>query len=161
MHKFYPLDSLEVKGDLNLKVSMHGILNRNQKKYPSSKAVASIKNGYLKSLKFPNMPVENINLNASIASERGTGEDLNVKLQQAEFVLAGSPFKVQGEVHNLYDLVYNIKTQGTLDVGKLTQIFPVKDMSISGVIQTNLIAKGSKKDIDAKNYDNIKNIKLS
>jgi len=157
VHKFYPLDSLEVKGDLNLKVSMHGILNRKQKKYPSSKAVASIKNGYLKSLKFPNMPVENINLNAAIASDRGTGEDLNVKLHQAEFVLAGSPFKVQGEVSNLYDLVYNIKTQGTLDVGKLTQIFPIKDMSISGVIQTNLIAKGSKKDIDAKNYENIKN----
>ena len=157
VHKFYPLDSLEVKGDLNLKVSMHGILNRKQKKYPSSKAVASIKNGYLKSLKFPNMPVENINLNAAIASDRGTGEDLNVKLQQAEFVLAGSPFKVQGEVSNLYDLVYNIKTQGTLDVGKLTQIFPIKDLSISGVIQTNLIAKGSKKDIDAKNYENIKN----
>ena len=157
VHKFYPLDSLEVKGDLNLKVSMHGILNRKQKKYPSSKAVASIKNGYLKSLKFPNMPVENINLNATVSSDRGTGEDLDVKLQQAEFILAGSPFKVQGEVSNLYDLVYNIKTQGTLDVGKLTQIFPIKDLSISGVIQTNLIAKGSKKDIDAKNYDNIKN----
>jgi AsmA protein len=157
VHKFYPLDSLEVKGDLNLKVSMHGILNRKQKKYPSSKAVASIKNGYLKSFKFPNMPVENINLNATVSSDRGTGEDLDVKLQQAEFVLAGSPFKVQGEVSNLYDLVYNIKTQGTLDVGKLTQIFPIKDLSISGVIQTNLIAKGSKKDIDAKNYENIKN----
>lgn len=157
VHKVYPLDSLEVKGDLNLKVSLHGILNRKQKKYPSSKTVVNIKNGYLKSLKFPNLPIENINLNAAVTSVKGTGEDLNVKLQPVEFVLAGSPFKVQGEVTNLYDLVYNIKTQGTLDVGKLTQIFPVKDMNISGIIQTNLIAKGSKKDIDAKNYDNIKN----
>ncbi|GAA3744378.1 AsmA-like C-terminal region-containing protein [Flavobacterium ginsengisoli] len=157
IHKFYPLDSLEVKGDLNLKVIMHGVLNRKQKKYPSSKTVINIKNGYLKSLKFPKIPVENINISAAVTSEKGTGEDLNVKLQPAEFVLAGSPFKVQGEVTNLYDLVYNIKTQGTLDVGKLTQIFPVKDMNISGIIQTNLIAKGSKKDIDAKNYDNIKN----
>lgn len=157
IHKFYPLDSLEVKGDLNLKVSMHGILNRKQKKYPSSKTIVNIKNGYLKSLKFPNIPIENINVSAAVTSIKGTGEDLNVKLQPAEFVLAGSPFKVQGEVTNLYDLVYNIKTQGTLDVGKLTQIFPIKDVSVSGIIQTNLIAKGSKKDLDAKNYDNIKN----
>ncbi|MBE8725980.1 AsmA family protein [Flavobacterium hungaricum] len=157
VHKIYPLDSLEVKGDLNLKVSLHGILSRKQKKYPSSKTVVKIKNGYLKSLKFPNLPIENINIAAAVTSINGTGEDLNVKLQPAEFVLAGSPFKVQGEVSNLYDLVYNIKTQGTLDVGKLTQIFPVKDISISGIIQTNLIAKGSKKDIDAKNYENIKN----
>ncbi|WP_125720117.1 AsmA family protein [Flavobacterium ustbae] len=157
IHQFYPLDSLEVKGDLNLKVSMHGVLNSKQKKYPSSKALVNIKNGYLKSLKFPNIPIENINVNAAVSSHKGTGEDLNVKLQPAEFVLAGSPFKVQGEVTNLYDLVYNIKTQGTLDVGKLTQIFPIKDVSVSGVIQTNLIAKGSKKDLDAKNYDNIKN----
>lgn len=157
VHKFYPLDSLEVRGDLNLKVSMHGVLNRKQKKYPSSKTIVNIKNGYLKSLKFPNIPIENINLSAAVTSEKGTGQDLNVKLQPAEFVLAGSPFKVQGEVTNLYDLVYNIKTQGTLDIGKLTQIFPIKDVSISGIIQTNLIAKGSKKDLDAKNYDNIKN----
>ena len=157
IHKFYPLDSLEVKGDLNLKVSMHGILNRKQKKYPSSKTIVNIKNGYLRSLKFPNIPIENINVSAALTSNKGTGEDLNVKLQPAEFVLAGSPFKVQGEVNNLYDLVYNIKTQGTLDVGKLTQIFPIKDVTVSGIIQTNLIAKGSKKDLDAKNYDNIKN----
>lgn len=157
VHKFYPLYSLEIKGDLNLKLSMHGILNRKQKKYPSSKAIVNIKNGYLKMLKYPKIPVENININATAISQNGTGEDLNVKIVPAEFVLAGSPFKVQGEVSNLYDLVYNIKTQGTLDVGKLTQIFPVKDMSISGVIQTNLIAKGSKKDIETKNYGNIKN----
>lgn len=31
VHKFYPLDSLEVSGDLNLKVSMHGVLNRKEK----------------------------------------------------------------------------------------------------------------------------------
>ncbi|SFD50967.1 AsmA family protein [Flavobacterium phragmitis] len=157
IHQFYPLDSLEVKGDLNLKVSMHGVLNRKQKKYPSSKTIVNIKNGYLKSLKFPNIPIGNINVSAAVSSNRGTGEDLNVKLQPAEFVLAGSPFKVEGEVTNLYDLVYNIKTQGTLDVGKLTQLFPVKDVTVSGIIQTNLIAKGSKKDLDAKNYDNIKN----
>lgn len=157
VHKFYPLDSLQVRGDLNLKVSMHGILNRKQKKYPSSKTIINIKDGYLKSLKYPNIPIEHINVNAAVTSIKGTGEDLNVKLQPAEFVLAGSPFKVQGEVTNLYDLVYNIKTQGTLDIGKLTQIFPIKDISVSGIIQTNLIAKGSKKDLDAKNYDNIKN----
>jgi AsmA protein len=157
VHQFYPLDSLEVKGDLNLKVSMHGVLNRKQKKYPSSKTIVNIKNGYLKSLKFPNIPVQNINLNAIVTSEKGTGQDLNVKLQPVEFVLAGSPFKIEGEVNNLYDLVYNIKTQGTLDIGKLTQIFPIKEVNVSGIIQTNLIAKGSKKDLDAKNYDNIKN----
>ncbi|KAF2510546.1 AsmA family protein [Flavobacterium foetidum] len=157
VHQFYPLDSLELKGDLNLKVSMHGVLNRKQKKYPSSKTIVKIKNGNVKSLKFPNIPIENINVSAAITSVKGTGEDLTVKLQPAEFVLAGSPFKVQGEVTNLYDLVYNIKTQGTLDVGKLTKLFPIKDVAVSGIIQTNLIAKGSKKDLDAKNYDNIKN----
>ncbi|WP_281233274.1 AsmA family protein [Flavobacterium gelatinilyticum] len=157
IHKFYPLDSLEVKGDLNLKVSMHGVLNRKQKKYPSSKSEIHIKNGYVKSLKFPNIPIENINVNAAVTSMKGTGEDLNIKLQPAEFLLAGSPFKVQGEINNFYDLVYNIRTQGTLDIGKLTKIFPIKDVSVSGIIQTNLIAKGSKKDLDAKNYDNIKN----
>jgi len=157
VHQFYPLDSLEVNGDLNLKVSMHGVLNRKEKKYPSSKTIVNIKNGYLKSLKFPNIPIKNINLNATVISEKGTAQDLNIKLQPVEFVLAGSPFKIEGEVHNLYDLVYNIKTQGTLDIGKLTQIFPVKDVNISGIIQTNLIAKGSKKDLDAKNYENIKN----
>ncbi|MFD2939150.1 AsmA family protein [Flavobacterium notoginsengisoli] len=155
--RFYPLDSLEVKGDLNLKISMHGILNLKQKKYPSSKMVVNIKNGYLKSLKFPSIPVENINVNAALKSTKGTGEDLNIKLEPAEFIFAGSPFKVEAEVSNLYDLVYNIKTNGTLDLGRLTQLFPVKDVNITGIIQSNLTAKGSKKDLDSRNYDNIKN----
>lgn len=157
IHKFYPLDSLEVKGELNAKVKLSGVLNRKEKKYPSSKTIITIKNGYLKSLKFPNIPIENINVSAAITSAKGTAQDLNVKVQPLEFLLAGSPFKIEGEITNLNDLVYNIKTQGTLDIGKLTKIFPIKDVSISGLIEANLIAKGSKKDLDAKNYDNIKN----
>nr|WP_317630906.1 AsmA-like C-terminal region-containing protein [uncultured Flavobacterium sp.] len=157
IHKLYPLDSMEVKGDLNLKVSAHGVLNSKTKKYPASNTFVKITNGYLKSLKYPNIPIENINLSTQIISAKGTAEDLILKLNPVQLELAGSPFKIEGEVKNLRDIVYDIKTQGTLDIGQLTKIFPVKDMEISGLIQTNLIAKGSKKDLDAKDYTNIKN----
>lgn len=157
LNKIYPLDSLEVKGDLNLKVSAHGILNSKAKKYPTSNTSIVIKNGYIKSLKFPNIPIENISLNTEIKSEKGTAEDLYININPIQFDMAGSPFKIVGKVDNLRNLNYDVNIQGVLDIGKLTKIFPVANMDISGSIQSNLFAKGSKKDIDAKNYANIEN----
>jgi len=153
----YPLDSLEIKGKLNLNVSMHGVLNRALKKYPASKTKIELKNGYLKSLKYPNLPIENISLLTTVSSQKGTAADLHLNLEPLEFLFAGSPFKLVGNIHNLNDLVYDIKTSGTLDIGKLTKVIPVKNMDLSGTIQTNLINKGSKKDLLAKNFTNIKN----
>ena len=157
INKIYPLDSLEVKGELNLKVSAHGILNNKEKKYPTSNTSIVIKNGYIKSLKFPNFPIENISVNTQIISKKGTAEDLSIQINPIQFDMAGSPFKIAGKVDNLRTLNYDINVQGILDVGKLTKIFPVPGMDISGSIQSNLFAKGSKKDIDSKNYANIEN----
>ncbi|UYW00425.1 AsmA family protein [Flavobacterium agricola] len=157
IHKIYPLDSLDVKGKLNVSVNMQGVLNRTQKKYPASKSKIELKDGYIKSLKYPEFPIENISLLTTISSEKGSAADLNVTLEPLEFLFAGSPFKVQGNVHNLNDLFYDIKTSGSLDIGKLTKVLPVKDMQISGIIETNLITKGSKKDLVAQNFSNIKN----
>ena len=157
INKLYPLDSLEVKGDLNLKVSAHGILDTKTKKYPTSNTSVVIKNGYVRSLKFPTMPLENVNISTQIVSEKGSAEDLSITINPVQFDMAGSPFKVTGKVNNLRDINYDINVQGLLDVGKLTKIFPVKDMDIVGTIQSNLFAKGSKKDLDAKNWANIEN----
>ena len=157
INKLYPLDSLEVKGDLNLKVSAHGILNSKTKKYPTSNTSVVIKNGYLRSLKFPTIPLENINLSTQIVSDKGTAQDLAITINPIQFDMAGSPFKVTGKVNNLRDLNYDINIQGLFDIGKLTKIFPVKDMDIVGTIQSNLFAKGSKKDLDTKNWANIEN----
>lgn len=157
INKIYPLDSLEVKGDLNLKISAHGILNSKAKKYPTSNTSITINNGYVRSLKFPTMPIENINLSTQIISEKGTAEDLHININPIQLNLAGSPFKITGKLNNFRDINYDINIQGLLDIGKLTKIIPIKDMNIVGTIQSNLFAKGSKKDLDAKNWANIEN----
>lgn len=154
---FYPLDSLELKGILNLNYKAVGIFNYKEKKFPKTTNLVSLKNGYVKSLAYPKLPIENINFNGSLSSEKGIAEDVVIKINPLQFQMAGSPFSLEGEVKNFHDLMYKIKTVGTIDLGVITSIFKVDKMQISGKIATNLWLSGSKKAFDTKDYKSISN----
>lgn len=155
--KFYKLDSLELKGLLDVHLRTRGELNLKNKKFPASHTIVNITDGSVKSLKYPDIPIENINLHTTVTSIKGTPQDLVVKLNPVAFEVANIPFKVEGRLENLDDFVYDLKTQGNLDLGKITKLFPIPDVEISGKINTNLMVKGSQKDLTNKNFENLKN----
>ena len=64
---------------------------------------------------------------------------------------------VRADLKNFADLQYNIHSQGTIDIGKIYQVFALKGYGVSGLITTNFTLKGKQSDATAGRYDQLFN----
>jgi len=157
IYRVYPLDSIQISGNLDLKINAKGILDRKTKKYPATQANLVLKKGAMKYLKYPKIPIDSINVVTTITNPNGTAKDLALVFDQFQFNLAGSPFEFSGKIDNLIAVNYDIKAHGDINLDNLSKIFPIKGVTMSGIISSDLISKGSKNDIEKRNFKNIKN----
>ncbi|MDP4286165.1 MAG: AsmA family protein [Bacteroidota bacterium] len=153
---YYPLDSTELAGDLNVSIKSKGNYLPGQKEFPVTNATISLQNGSLKTAYYPH-PIEQIQLLVDAVNNRGTLADMKFNVKPVSFVFEGQPFTLKADLQNFEDLKYDIASKGTLDVGKLYQVFSQKGLSVKGFIKTNLILRGLQSDAAAGRYSRLYN----
>ncbi|HXS38185.1 MAG TPA: AsmA-like C-terminal region-containing protein, partial [Flavipsychrobacter sp.] len=154
--KFYPLDGTTLSGDLNANVKIKGKYIPAKKTYPVIAANLNLENAAIKTKYYPH-PIENIKVNATISNVDGSVKDMKVTLKPLSFVFEGQPFTINADLQNFADLKYNITSQGTIDVGKVYQVFSRKGYDVTGLIQTNLSLRGRQSDAVAGRYNKLYN----
>ncbi len=149
--RIYPVDSIELKGLYALEVKAKGIYSETT--MPQVNAVMSMKNGYVRSLAVAE-PLEDINFRATVLNDNGTLEATKIHLEDFNMKLQDEPFNMKAYVENLDNPKYDVHLKGILDLGKLTRLYPLEDMTVSGRIVADVATKGVMSDIDAGNYLN-------
>jgi AsmA protein len=154
IEKMYPIDGLVLKGLFNLDLETDGEYNPIKKKFPVIDAKMSLMNGYLKSKDYPE-PMENIHLISEATNTSGDFSNTQLKINQLTYTLEDEPFEVSGSIYDLKNYAYDLKVKGLVDLEKLTKIYPVKDMKVTGIISTNIESSGRISDIEGGNYNNL------
>ncbi len=149
--RIYPIDSIELKGLLALDVKATGVYSETS--MPQVNALMSMKNGYVRSLAVAE-PLEDIHFKATVLNADGSLEATRIHLENFNMKLQDEPFNMQAYVENLDNPKYDARLKGILDLGKLTRLYPLEDMTVSGRIVADIATKGVMSDIDAGNYLN-------
>ena len=147
--RIYPIDSIELKGLYALEVKAKGVYSETS--MPRVNAIMSMKDGYLRSLAVAE-PLEDIHFKATVLNENGSLEATKIHLEDFNMKLQDEPFTMQAYVENLDNPKYDVRLKGVLDLGKLTRLYPLDDMTIAGRIVADIATKGVMSDIDAGNY---------
>jgi AsmA protein len=71
--------------------------------------------------------------------------------------LKDQPFTIKADLKNFEDLKYDIASNGTLDIGKIYQVFSQKGLDVKGFIKANLILQGLQSDATAGRYNSLHN----
>ena len=150
--KVYPVKDLALRGQLFVDGTARGIYSKTQ--MPVVNAAIRLSNGYVKSAKFP-APIENINLSGTVVNTTGQVNDTQVSLPQFRMVLEGEPLEGRLTARNLARPVFDADVRGTVDLTKITKIFPLQGMSVTGRVAGNLAAKGNMADVEAGRYQNV------
>lgn len=150
--KIYPVEGLLLKGLFALNVKAKGIYNEKEKKMPTVVAGMNLTNGYAKSKDFPK-PLENINMAASVSNPTGVLNDTKANLEKLSFLLDGEPLNASGNFSNFDDVNYDAKLNGVLDLGKLTKIFPLDSMTLTGRIIADIATKGKMSLVTSGKYN--------
>lgn len=153
---YYPLDSLDLSGDLKIDLVSKGNYIPEQKQFPVTKANIHLQNGTIKTSYYPH-PIEKIQVIADASNNKGTLADMRVNIQPISFLFEGQPFTVKADLHNFEDLKYDVASNGTLDIGKIYQVFSQKGLDVKGFIKTNLILRGVQSDATAGKYGKLYN----
>jgi AsmA protein len=153
---FYPLDSMNLAGNLNIDVQTSGKYNPAKKLFPVTQATFSVKDGSIQTKYYP-APLEHIQVSAVVTSRQGSMKDLAVQITPVSFQFEGQPFFVKADLQNFDNLKYNIASKGTLDVGKIYRVFARQGYDLKGFIETNLALRGLQSDATTGHYDRLFN----
>jgi len=152
LKKAYPMDSLDLAGDLRIDVQTKGNYQPAKKLFPVTVANFQLDNGSVKTKYYPH-PLENIQVSAKLTSHSGSLKDLSLDIAPISFRLEGQPFTIRADLQNFEDLRYNVVSRGILDIGKIAQVFALQGYQVKGFVETDLSLKGRQSDAVAGRYD--------
>jgi len=153
MLKVYPVPGTDARGQLAVDATAKGVYSKTQ--MPLVNAALQFTNGYVKSNKFPE-PLQDINLSGTVVNTTGRLNDTQVNLPQFHFVLQGEALDGRLTAHNLDAPVFDANVRGTVDLTKMTKIFPLAGMTVTGRVSGNVAAAGNMADVRAARYQNVK-----
>ncbi len=150
------IPDVELKGSLAGDIQANGKFDQKNKLFPVTKGVFDLEKGYLKTKYYPN-PITNITIKSKIDNQKGTFEDLKIKLKPAQFTFEGKPVFVEADLSDFNDLAYDIKAKGELDVNRIYKVFSQKGLDLDGFIKADLVLKGKQSDAEKGNYSKLYN----
>ncbi|HVW15170.1 MAG TPA: AsmA-like C-terminal region-containing protein [Mucilaginibacter sp.] len=156
LKRIYPIEGSDLRGDLAFDLRTKGRYIPKRKIYPVTKAEINLQNGYIKTKYYPD-PIQNLQISANLTDNTGSLSGLRVNIKPISLTFEGQPFVLMADLKNFNDLQYNIRSHGTLDIGKIYQVFALKGYGASGMIITNFTLKGKQSDAVAGRYDQLFN----
>jgi hypothetical protein len=150
----FPIEGMELKGSLNLNATAVGRYDSVASVIPNIDAVAVLNNGYVKSTEYP-APIENLNVNLSVINNTGRMNDVVADLSSFGFNLEGETIEGNLKINDLDRLNWDGALKGTVDVGKISTIFPMENVIMEGRISANIDTKGNYADVEASRYDRL------
>ena len=152
----FPMQGYALGGALSAAIQTNGVLDTDKKLFPPTTGTLQLKNGVLKTPYYPK-PIEQLEVNATLNGKSGAYSDLSLQLQPLAFVFEQQPFTLRANFQNPDNLRYEINANGTLDLGKIYQVFAMKGYQVTGLLQANLSAQGTEADATAGRYDRLRN----
>ncbi len=126
----------------------------NETSLPAFDVNLTIKDGKMKYAGLP-AAVNDIQVNAKITNPHGVIDHTEVSIPAFHLAFDKAPIDGRLFVKNpTTDPYIDMALKGNLDLKQLTAIFPMKDMTLSGILDADVQAKGKKSSIDKQQYQN-------
>jgi len=152
MTKVFPVEGMTLRGLLNVNGQAKGTYSKTS--MPVVSARLNLSNGYVKSKDFP-APIQSLNLASTVSNTTGNTDDTRIQVDRFNMLLDGEPLEGRVTIQNIDKPAFDAQIKGILDLTKMTKIFPLEDMTLSGRIKADVATKGKMTDIDAGKYANI------
>jgi AsmA protein len=153
---FYPLKDLDLNGKLSLNVKSRGAYHKAKKQFPVTEAAILLNDGSIKAAHF-DQALERISIDGILTNRDGTLKNTLLNIKPISFEMGGQPFQLKAAIQNLEDVKYNITSKGSIDIGKMYQLFALKGYEVKGTIITDVSFSGSQSDAMAGRYHKLDN----
>jgi uncharacterized protein involved in outer membrane biogenesis len=147
-------ETIQTKGDLTLDAWAKGTMADSL--YPAFDVKLGVANAWFK---YPDLPksVDNINIDVEIANPGGILDLTTVDVRKFHFEIAKNPFDIRFAGKTLLsDLQFDAGAKGTLNLDDVKEIYPLEDMTVSGILKADVEAVGRMSQIEKEQYEAVK-----
>lgn len=152
----YTKDFAQVKADGSLELGGFVRGTYNEKTYPAFKLDAKVGNG---SVKYPSLPLglSNINVVAAVNSPTNRLNDMTVNIPTFSLRVGSNPLEGYFNLKTPEtDPTVDTKVKGVLNLGELTQAFPVEGVQqMRGIVQADVMLKAAMSQLERQLYDQV------
>lgn len=154
LRKFYPVKTFDYKGNLKVHLKAKGIYNKALKRFPAINASIILQKGFIKSKAYSEA-MKNILLKATISNTTGTFADTRVRIDSLTYTFDNEAFQAKGHISDFEKFDYDLKIKGDIDLNKITRIYPLPELNLSGIIHADVESRGNLADIKNKEYSHL------
>ena len=154
LSKMFPLEGLEMKGNYSINLNAKGVYDSLKKVIPAIDASMSLANGYVKSKEFP-LPIQDLHFNSTVKNATGKMEATIIDVNDLSMLMDGEKIKADLLLQNLNDYTWDLKVNGGVDLEKITKVFPLEGMALTGKVKADIQTKGKYSDLQAEKYDRL------
>ncbi|WPQ61637.1 AsmA-like C-terminal region-containing protein [Chitinophaga sancti] len=154
--KFYPIDGIDLQGDVNVNILSKGAWVPAQHLFPVTTASLKMSNGAVKTKYYPH-PVEKINVDAMLVDTTGNFQALKFDIKPVAFEFEGQTFHLKASVDNFNDPHYDIVANGAIDLGKIYKVLGKEGYDVDGMIKADLSLHGTQSDAMSGRYAKLNN----
>ena len=149
-HILAEMKDIQTSGDFKLDVVANGDYYENN--IPQLDALLVINNA---SVKYPQLPesIQKINLDLHITNPGGSIDSTRIDLNKASFVIANNPFNVFLNILNPNNPLLEGGAKGTINFANLKKAIPLQDITIEGILETDMTFKGKYEYIEKEQYE--------
>lgn len=144
------IEGLETKGDFKLEVSAQGEYYENH--LPMLQANLQVNNA---SVKYPDLPeaIREINIDLNISNPGGPVDSTHINLKKMSFDIANNPFQMFINIVNPNDPQLEGGASGIINFANLKKALPLKDITLQGILTTDVTFKGKYQYIEKEEYE--------
>ncbi|RZK59582.1 MAG: membrane assembly protein AsmA [Pedobacter sp.] len=145
---------LEATGKFAMNGTAKGTYN--DKSIPAFNVNLAIENG---KIKYPSLPsaINNIQVKSTISNPDGVLDNTLINVPAFHLEFGAAPIDGRLLVKNpITDPFIDMALKGNLDLKQLTAIFPMKDMTLTGLLNADVQAAGRRSSIDKGQYQEFK-----
>ncbi len=153
--------SLQTTGHVSMQAFAKGSMEGD--KLPQFELALQVKEG---TFRYPALPagVDNIQVSLAVSNPGDVLDQTVISVQPFSFKLAGNPFSLTADIKTpISDPDFKFSAIGTLNLGKIKEVYPLEEMELNGIVDANMNVMGKLSYIEKEIYDRIAasgNIKL-
>ena len=154
--QMFPIEATTLRGQFMVDATANGVYNEAEGSFPQVDARMSLEEGYMKNEDYPS-ELEDLQFHGRFTDPNGTLSAAEIDIPDFHFTMDGKA--VDGSVYlkDFDNPFYRLKANGTLDLEKIMEIYPIDSMTLRGIVELDQFeTEGRYADLEAERYDQLK-----
>lgn len=142
LDQYFKVDSIAMAGHLMANVTVNGVMDKEIGKFPQMKGKLLLSKGYFKRQNIEH-EMKNIEMETYLTNETGYVENTSMKLSKLNFIIGDEYVEMYGKMEDFKKYNFDLFLKSAIDLQKLNDLAKLETITMSGIVNTKIIAKGS------------------